>query len=108
VLELRVSDGLRTVPTRSDSYDIEPKGWVLWLLSPPDGAELPAGRPVQIAGQAFHVEEEVASFELVWTSSVDGPLGTGANLDRDLSPGEHRLTAAAHGQETSVTVLVSG
>jgi hypothetical protein len=106
-LELRVSDGLRTVAARSERYDVDSKGWVLWLLSPPDGAELPADRPVQLAGQAFHVEERVASFELDWSSSVDGPLGAGARLDRFLSPGEHRLTATAEGQEASVTVTVS-
>ena len=106
-LELRVSDGLRTVAARSEAYDVESKGWVLWLLSPPDGAELPADRPVQLAGQAFHIEEQVPSFDLVWSSSVDGPLGAGACLDRFLSPGEHRLTATAEGQEASMTVTVA-
>jgi hypothetical protein len=108
MLELRVSDGLRTVAAQSDSYDVESKGWVLWLLSPADGAVLPTGRAVRLAGQAVHIEEGVTSFDLDWSSSVDGPLGAGANLDRDLSPGEHRLTVTAHDREASVTVTVEG
>jgi hypothetical protein len=108
VLELQVSDGLRTVSVRSDSYDIESKGWVLWLLSPPDGAVLPAGRPVRLAGQSVHIEEGVTSFDLDWSSSIDGPLGAGASLDRDLSAGEHHLTASAHGATATVTIAITG
>lgn len=108
VLELRVSDGLRTVSVRSDGYDVESKGWVLWLLSPLDGAELPAGRSVRLAGQAVHIEEGVTSFDLDWSSSVDGPLGTGASLDRDLSPGPHHLTASAHGAKAAVNIAITG
>lgn len=108
VLELRVSDGLRTVSVLSNSYNVESKGWVLWLLSPPDGAELSAGRPVRLAGQAVHIEEGVTSFDLDWSSSLDGPLGVGASLDRDLSPGQHRLTASAHGEQADVTIAIIG
>jgi hypothetical protein len=108
VLELRVSDGLRTVSVRSGDYDVESKGWVLWLLSPTDGADLLAGRPVRLAGQAVHIEDGVTSFDVHWSSSVDGPLGVGASLDRDLSRGQHHLTASAHGVEAAVTIAITG
>jgi hypothetical protein len=78
LLELIVTDGFHTQRIRSDAYEVEPKGWVLWILSPPPGAKLPAGEPVQLAAQGYHVEQRRAVFDdIEWESSAGGGLGRG-------------------------------
>jgi hypothetical protein len=107
VLELRVTDGLRTIAVRSEPYDVEPKGWRLWILAPPDRARVPSGQPVRLVAQACHLEERRASLEGIrWSSSIDGDLGGGASLETVLSDGEHRITAAANDQSEIVTVTI--
>jgi hypothetical protein len=109
LLELRVTDGLRTIALRSEPYKVEPKGWTLWILAPPEGAPLAAARPVLLAAQGYHLDERRPSFEGIrWSSSVDGDLGSGARIDALLSVGEHRIMARANGQTAEVAVTVEG
>jgi hypothetical protein len=106
-LELRVSDGLRTISLRSDPYNVQPKGWVLWVLAPSDGAAVAADLPVVLAAQAYHIEERSASLDGIhWSSSVDGDLGTGGWVRPVLSTGDHRITATANGRSVEVSVRV--
>ena len=108
LLELRVTDGLRTIALRSEPYEIKPKGWLLWILAPVDGATLPAGHMVRLAAQAYHVEERQPSLEGIrWSSSVDGDLGDGAVVERVLSAGEHRVTAQANDRKAQIAVTVT-
>lgn len=107
VLELVVSDGFHTTRTRSPEYQVEPRGWRLWVLSPAAGATFRAGSPVLLAAQAFQLEERrPASDPIVWTSSRDGGLGEGAQVPATLSPGEHTITATVAGASAEVTVTV--
>lgn len=106
LLELVVTDGLRTQRIRSGPYEVEPKGWVVWLLAPAAGAELPAGQPVLLAAQGYHLEERRPAYdEIAWDSSRAGALGTGARVLAALEPGEHTITARLH--DTSAEVAVS-
>ena len=109
LLELRVTDGLRTIALRSDPYEVEPKGWTLWILGPADGTTVAAGRSVRLAAQAYHVEERRPSLEGIrWSSSADGDLGGGAAVETQLSVGEHRISAQANDQTAEVAVTVEG
>jgi hypothetical protein len=64
------------------------------ISSPADGATAIAGAPVSFAGTATDSEEGDLSASLLWSSSADGPLGSGAGLTRsDLSVGAHTITA---------------
>jgi hypothetical protein len=108
LLELVVSDGLRTQRVRSGAYDVEPKGWVLWLLAPAAGAELPAGQPVMLAAQGYHLEERRPEFDAIaWESSRAGALGTGARVVAGLDPGEHTITARLHDVSAEVAVSLA-
>jgi hypothetical protein len=94
LLELAVTDGFHTARVRSKEYDVKPKGWVLWILAPADGAPLRSGEPVLLAAQGYHLEERRPSFDgITWTSSLDGGLGEGAQVLAALSPGDHTITA---------------
>lgn len=63
----------------------------------PEGDRASWHEVIQLSGTATDAED--ASFpnqRLVWTSSLDGRLGTGASLwKNDLSPGRHTLTFTA-------------
>jgi hypothetical protein len=107
LLELVVTDGLRTQRIRSGPYEIEPKGWVVWLLAPAVGAQLPAGRPVLLAAQGYHLEERRPAYdEIAWESSRAGALGIGARVLAALEPGEHTITARLHGASAEVAASV--
>jgi hypothetical protein len=107
LLELVVTDGLRTQRIRSGPYEVEPKGWVVWLLAPAAGARLPAGQPVLLAAQAYHLEERRPAYdEIAWESSRAGALGIGARVLAALEPGEHSITARMHDASAEVAVSV--
>lgn len=107
LLELIASDGFHTTRTRSAEYRVEPKGWVLWILSPADGATLSASAPVLVAAQGYHYEERRPGSEpITWTSSLDGGLGDGAQVMATLRPGEHTITATMSGISSEVRVTV--
>jgi hypothetical protein len=82
------------------------------ISTPADGAAIVAGDPLLLEATAVDVRDGDLSAALAWTSSLDGPLGTGPALVRfTLSPGTHAITAAAtdqggHVGMASITVHV--
>ena len=61
----------------------------LQLLSPEDGATVPAGSLVRLAVASFDPNALVS-----WTSDRDGPLGEGPEIPVwNLTPGRHRIEA---------------
>jgi hypothetical protein len=106
LLELIVTDGFHSQRIRSNTYEVERKGWLLWILSPVAGSALPADRPVLLAAQGYHLEERRAGFDIDWESSAGG-LGTGARVLATLEPGEHTITARMHGLTARVAVSVA-
>jgi hypothetical protein len=80
------------------------------IQTPTEGSLLAAGTPVILAGVAEDVEDGTLSTRIVWSSSVDGPLGTGALVYRTLSPGVHVITALvsdSHGNVRMARVTVT-
>jgi len=67
------------------------------ITSPTDGASFIVGTPVSFRGSATDSEDgTLTGASLVWTSTLDGGIGTGESFDRnDLTVGTHtiRLTA---------------
>jgi hypothetical protein len=107
LLELAVTDGFRTTRVQSQEYEVKPKGWVLWILAPAPDSSLPAGEPVLLAAQGYHVEERSPRFDgIAWTSSLDGGLGEGAQVMAALSPGEHTIRATMLDVAAEVRVSV--
>ncbi|MDY7229590.1 PKD domain-containing protein [Hyalangium rubrum] len=63
------------------------------ILSPTDGATLLGAGPHELTGSATDPEDgPLSGTALRWSSSLDGPLGTGSPLSVRLSGGEHRLS----------------
>jgi len=83
------------------------------ITSPLSGASFRSGASVSFSGSATDVQDGVLSSNLVWTSSIDGQIGTGSSFSKVLSRGTHTLTASvtdsgglANNASVSVTVQV--
>jgi hypothetical protein len=64
------------------------------IISPQDGASFTAGGTITFVCTAWDAEDgELSEEAIVWTSSIDGEIGTGISCTTDaLSPGEHEIT----------------
>lgn len=88
---------------------------VVSITSPADQAVVTEGDTVTLQGSASDAEDGDLSAAIVWTSDVDGTLGTGANVATTLSAGPHTITASAtdsgglqDSDAVSVTVEAAG
>jgi len=75
----------------------------LTVSAPADGAEFNEGSVVPITGSATDPEDGTLSSAIAWESSVDGTLGTGADVSRVLAVGSHTLTASVTDSEGART-----
>jgi PKD repeat protein len=65
------------------------------ITSPGNGATFTAGTTVTFSGTASDAEDGSLSSSIQWTSSIDGPLGTGAAIQvSSLSVGSHTITGS--------------
>ena len=83
------------------------------ITSPASGLTVDEGTPVQLSGSATDPEDgPLGDAALAWTSTLDGPLGTGSSLEvASPSVGVHTITLTAtdsdgHTGEASVALLV--
>jgi subtilisin family serine protease len=65
------------------------------ITSPADGAAPDSGATIDFIGTASDPEDGDLAASLVWTSSIDGQLGTGGSVSSSLSDGSHTITASA-------------
>jgi hypothetical protein len=66
---------------------------VATIIEPADGAELMDSDSIEFIGSGFDIEDgELFDDALVWTSNVDGFIGTGSFPKKMLSIGEHIIT----------------
>jgi len=66
------------------------------IKSPASGGSYQQGVSISFSGSAVDPEDGDISDAIVWTSNLDGEIGTGANISvSDLSVGGHIITASA-------------
>jgi hypothetical protein len=84
----------------------------LSITAPGTGAATFPGLAVEFAAAASDAEDGDLSATVAWSSDLDGPLGTGANVQRtDLAVGTHLVSAAVTdagglAASTSITLTV--
>jgi len=83
------------------------------ITSPADGTTFDSGATIAFAGLASDTEDEDLTASLVWTSSLDGQIGTGGSFSATLSDGTHTITASATDSGSasgsdSITITVGG
>ena len=83
---------------------------VVQILAPKDKAVYKL-ETISFAGSASDNDgNKLTGASLQWSSSLDGPIGTGTDFTRTLSPGAHRITllaSDAKGRRASVEITLS-
>jgi len=64
------------------------------ITSPVDGSTFDSGATIVFEGTASDTEDGGLTASLVWTSSIDGQIGTGGSFETTLSDGNHTITAS--------------
>lgn len=115
--QFRVTDGKAESDTSTVTVTITPvnDSPTATITSPADGSSFAEGNPITFTGSATDPEDgTLAGGSLVWTSSIDGQIGTGESFTRnDLSVGTHTITLTATdsqgatGQDTT-TLTITG
>ena len=84
---------------------------VVTITAPLDGSTSTVGSPLLFSGSSVDAQDGNLSAALVWSSDLDGPIGSGASFSTSsLSQGTHLITATAtdsHGLagDASVTTI---
>ena len=65
------------------------------IATPASGSAVGQGTAISFSGSAIDTEDGPLTTSLVWTSNVDGQIGTGGSFSRALSAGSHTITARA-------------
>jgi len=67
------------------------------MISSPSGTSFNEGENIVFSGTGTDAEDgQLTDDALVWTSSIDGPIGTGSTLiTSTLTPGDHGITLSA-------------
>jgi matrixin/MG2 domain-containing protein/alpha-galactosidase-like protein len=64
------------------------------IASPTNGATAPADTPMAFTGSAYDAGDGDLTSRISWTSSINGPIGTGGAISALLSAGTHTITAS--------------
>src|SRR6185369_6073769 len=88
---------------------------VVTISTPTSGSSFNSGSSISFTGSATDTQDGIRTASLVWTSSIDGQIGTGGSFSKSsLSAGTHTIiatatdTAGATGQASiSLTVTAS-
>ena len=64
------------------------------ITSPPDSSTFDSGATILFEGTASDTEDGDLTGSLVWTSNIDGLIGTGGSFSTTLSDGDHTITAS--------------
>jgi hypothetical protein len=93
-----VSDGVNVAMATSAQFTVTNTGPAVAILSPTTGQTFTGAETIQLEANAVDREDGVIGDSIQWSSSLDGVLGSGAELTlsaSDLTPGTHTLTASA-------------
>ena len=89
-LEVYASSGWRPRSYRSQRFQVANKGFAPYLIAPSTETTLKAGTPLTLVGAP--PSEGNGAGMMMWSSDLDGLLGTGASLDvANLSVGTHTI-----------------
>lgn len=108
------SDGLRSTVATSAAFTLPNLAPTVEVHSPADGFIATGAQSIPLTATAADVEDGSLNGSVVWSSNLDGQLGTGSSLVQRadlLSVGTHRITAtvtdsAGAAGSAGVTIVV--
>jgi hypothetical protein len=77
---------------------------------PTDNSSFDSSTTISFAGSASDIEDGDITADLIWTSSIDGSIGTDASFSTTLSDGDHTITATvtdAGGKTNSDSITIT-
>jgi subtilisin len=82
------------------------------ISSPANGASFASGAAISFSGSATDTEDGDLTGSLIWTSNLDGQIGTGGSFSAVLNTGAHTITASVVDLggltgSASITVIVN-
>jgi len=77
------------------SSSLAPSAPVISISTPYTNSSYPSASSISFSGNASDTTDGNISATLVWTSSLQGQIGTGASFSKALSAGTHTITAQA-------------
>ena len=90
------TDGVLTGDSVARKLDVPAKPPRVLITTPADGTEVTAGQPIPLIANATDPQDAALAGEsIVWSSSIQGKLGTGTAISASLDPGVHEITATA-------------
>jgi hypothetical protein len=94
VFQIVAYAGVRTAVATTEPFSVSQKPYKAYILSPESGTTVKKGEAVVLLGGGFSPDFQTTEFEDgVWTSSLDGVIGTGYEVvTHNLSVGRHKIT----------------
>lgn len=80
------------------------------ISSPSDNSSFDSATAILFAGSASDVEDGDITSGLIWTSNIDGSIGSGGSFSATLSDGDHIITAQvtdAGGKTSSTSIAIT-
>jgi hypothetical protein len=92
-LRVVATDGIRTGYSDVGGFSVRPRAYVPMIMLPVPDAVFRRGNVVTFRGVALGVDtRDLVEDEVLWESNVDGELGRGQSIERELSVGSHVVT----------------
>jgi len=95
-IKVVAGDGFNAEFDESGPFVVGNKAPLVIINSPADGFTLLTGTIITLSGSATDFEDgPLSGASIVWSSSIDGALGSGATISPALSLGTHTITMTA-------------
>ena len=97
-IKVTATDGVNATEAVSGLFTVSPKAPDVFIEEPEKEITIKVGAEIALMGSAYDLQDEwlVADDELVWSSNLQGELGTGELIYVDnLKPGKHTITLTA-------------
>lgn len=115
-LRILASDGFNSGISETVPFFLPKHAPQVEITSPAEGALFSPAQLVVMAASAYDLEDgQLAGDDLTWSSSMDGPLGSGEMIDMvNLSTGKHEITVTATdsdnetGEDTVTIEVIKG
>ena len=96
--------------TTQGTITIDNAAPLVTIDQPQNGTFVFGNQTITFVGQAQDAEDGDLTATLVWTSNLDGQIGTGGTFSNVLTPGIHTISASATdqaGKTTAATIMVT-